>query len=207
LAVRPDHSSTGRRGNKPLPGPISRHISYANVAATLALLFSMSGGALAAQHYLISSTNQISPKVLNKLKGHTGQEGAAGTTGKEGLPGREGPQGKEGPQGPPGAAGAPGTALAYAHVSPEGVLEAANSENAGTVVHPSEGVYCFSHLSFTPHNVVVSLDWNSAAGKAPSISASLGVGTSSGCPEGTQITVGTGETTGMVNRGFFILVN
>jgi hypothetical protein len=193
-----------------LPGLIRRHISYANVAATLALLFSMSGGALAAQHYLISSTNQISPKVLAKLKGNTGRTGAPGAPGIEGPPGKEGPQGKEGSaggEGPQGAAGTLATALAYAHVSPEGVVEAANSENAGTVVHPSEGVYCFSHLSFTPHNVVVSLDWNSAAGKAPSISASLGVGTSSGCPEGTQITVGTGETTGMVNRGFFILVN
>jgi hypothetical protein len=180
------------------------------VAATLALLFSMSGGALAAQHYLISSTSQINPKVLAKLKGNTGRTGAPGAPGIEGPPGKEGPQGKEGSaggEGPQGAAGTLATALAYAHVSPEGVVEAANSKNAGTVVHPSEGVYCFSHLSFTPHNVVVSLDWNSAAGKAPSISASLGVGTSSGCPEGTQITVGTGEATGMVNRGFFILVN
>jgi hypothetical protein len=193
-----------------LPGRIRRHISYANVAATLALLFSMSGGALAAQHYLISSTGQISPRVLRKLEGGAGRPGAPGAAGTEGPVGHEGPQGKEGApgkEGPPGAAGTPGTALAYAHVSPEGAIEAADSENAGTVTHPSEGVYCFSHLSFTPHNVEVSLDWNSAAGKAPSISAALGVGTASGCPEGTQITVGAGEGTGMVNRGFFILVD
>jgi hypothetical protein len=190
-----------------LSGHIRSHISYANVAATLALLFSMSGGALAAQHYLISSTGQISPKVLRHLKGNVGRTGGPGPAGKEGSSGREGSQGKEGPPGPPGTAGSPGTALAYAHVSPEGIVEAANSENAGTVTHPSEGVYCFSHLSFTPHSVVVSLDWNSAAGKAPSISASLGVGTSSDCPEGTQITVGAGEGSGMVNRGFYILVN
>src|SRR5437879_2507290 len=76
-----------------------RPISYANVAATLALVFSMSGGALAAKHYLVNSTNQISPKVLKKLKGKTGKTGATGaigatgatgTTGKEGLPGKEG---------------------------------------------------------------------------------------------------------------------
>jgi hypothetical protein len=49
-----------------------KRITYANVAATLALVFSMSGGALAATHYLINSTKQISPKVLKKLKGPRG---------------------------------------------------------------------------------------------------------------------------------------
>src|SRR5438876_8031642 len=43
-------------------------LTYANVAATLALVFSMTGGALAAKHYLINSTSQINPKVLKKLK-------------------------------------------------------------------------------------------------------------------------------------------
>ena len=43
-------------------------LSYANVVATLALVFSMSGGALAAKHYLLSSTRQISPKVLRSLE-------------------------------------------------------------------------------------------------------------------------------------------
>ncbi len=45
-----------------------RRFSYANVAATLALVFSMSGGALAAKHYLLSSTRQISPAVLRSLE-------------------------------------------------------------------------------------------------------------------------------------------
>jgi hypothetical protein len=44
-----------------------RHLSYANVTATLALLFAMSGGALAAKHYLVTKTNQISPKVLQSF--------------------------------------------------------------------------------------------------------------------------------------------
>jgi hypothetical protein len=44
-----------------------RHLTYANVTATLALVFAMSGGALAAKHYLISSTNQIDPKVLKSF--------------------------------------------------------------------------------------------------------------------------------------------
>lgn len=44
-----------------------RHLSYANVTATLALIFAMSGGALAAKHYLVTKTNQISPKVLKSF--------------------------------------------------------------------------------------------------------------------------------------------
>jgi hypothetical protein len=59
----------------------------------------MSGGALAAKHYLINSTKQISPKVLKSLKmraGPTGPAGTAGALGKEGAQGKEGKEGKEG---------------------------------------------------------------------------------------------------------------
>lgn len=44
-----------------------RHLSYANVVATLALVFAMSGGALAAKHYLVNSTKQFNPKVLKSF--------------------------------------------------------------------------------------------------------------------------------------------
>jgi len=77
-----------------------RRFSYANVAATLALVFSMSGGALAASHYLITSSKQISPKVLAKLKGKSGATGAtgpAGAAGKEGSKGEKGTAGETGP--------------------------------------------------------------------------------------------------------------
>lgn len=76
-----------------------RHVSYANVAATLALVLSMSGAAVAAKHYLINSTSQINPKVLKKLKGNRGPAGAPGTAG---APGATGSAGKEGPKGEPG---------------------------------------------------------------------------------------------------------
>jgi len=89
--------------------------NYANVTATLALFFAMSGGALAAKHYLINSTKQISPKVLRALKGKTGKPGAPGKEGllgKEGASGKEGPQGKEGKEGPQGKEGGAAVALA-----------------------------------------------------------------------------------------------
>ena len=92
-----------------------KRLSYANVTATLALVFAMSGGAMAANHYLINSTKQINPKVLKSLKGNagkmgaTGATGAAGATGKEGPQGKEGLAGKEGPQGKEGLAGKEGS--------------------------------------------------------------------------------------------------
>ncbi|HEY1834427.1 MAG TPA: hypothetical protein VGG08_08330 [Solirubrobacteraceae bacterium] len=84
---------------------VPRHLTYANVAATLALVFSMAGGAFAASHYLINSTHQINPKVLRQLKGRTGKTGARGTLGPEGpqgplgLQGNRGVAGHEGPEG------------------------------------------------------------------------------------------------------------
>jgi hypothetical protein len=91
---------------------VRRHLSYANVAATLALLFAMGGGALAATHYLITSTNQISPAVLGQLRGKPGPPGPRGKQGKQGRRGPRGgpvgPRGRRGPEGPPGPDGLTG---------------------------------------------------------------------------------------------------
>src|SRR5205807_4063113 len=82
------------------------HLTYANVTATLALVFAMSGGALAAKHYLITSTKQISPKVLKKLKGKTGKTGKSGAAGLAGAAGKEGAAGKNGVNGERGPSNA-----------------------------------------------------------------------------------------------------
>ncbi len=79
---------------------IRSHLSYANVAATMALVFAMGGSAVAANHYLVTSTKQIKPSVLKSLKGNAGHTGATGPQGKEGLQGKEGSAGKEGARGP-----------------------------------------------------------------------------------------------------------
>lgn len=83
----------------------------------------MSGGALAAGHYLINSTRQINPKVLKQLRGARGATGASGApgatgpggpAGKEGTPGKDGTAGKEGP---PGASASSSIATSFVQVT------------------------------------------------------------------------------------------
>jgi hypothetical protein len=109
---------------------IRRRVTYANVAATIALFLSLGGSALAAQHYLITSTKQISPKVLQKLKGKRGKAGPAGAPGA------------------PGAAGAAGSARAYALVVVNGPGNPVLTENAGftSVSEPQVGTFCLGPI-------------------------------------------------------------
>jgi hypothetical protein len=108
---------------------LRRHLSYANVVATLALVFAMSGGALAASHYLINSTKQINPKVVSALKG----------MGKVGSPGPAGAQGPAGPQGTPGAPGQPGGPGERGPPGINGVVSAVTSQTGA--VHVAAGTY------------------------------------------------------------------
>ncbi len=85
-----------------------RAFNYANVTATIALVLSMSSGALAADHYIINSTKQISPKVLKELRGHAGSAGATGATGSPGASGATGAPGATGPERATGTAETPG---------------------------------------------------------------------------------------------------
>jgi Collagen triple helix repeat (20 copies) len=142
---------------------IRRRFTYANVAATLALVFAMSGGAYAASHFLITSTKQISPKVLKALKGKAGANGAQGATGATGATGPGGPAGtgsagpagptgatgetgakgetgKEGKEGKEGKAGAPG---AKGETGPQGPLQSGKSEFGawGFTTHDEGFVY------------------------------------------------------------------
>lgn len=88
------------------------HLTPSAAIATLALVFAMTGGAYAAGKYAITSTKQISPKVLKSLQGKAGKAGANGAPGAAGPAGPQGPAGAAGaagPKGEDGAAGEPGT--------------------------------------------------------------------------------------------------
>jgi hypothetical protein len=94
---------------------LRKRFTLSNVLMTFALVFAMTGGAYAAGKYVITSTKQISPKVLKSLVGK------AGAAGKEGAPGKEGPAGKEGASGKEGTPGKEGTAGKEGPAGKEGV--------------------------------------------------------------------------------------
>lgn len=77
-----------------------RHVTYASVAATLALFLVLGGSAVAANHYLINSKKQISPKLLKFLHGARGARGLQGAQGIQGIQGTPGATGATGPAGP-----------------------------------------------------------------------------------------------------------
>jgi hypothetical protein len=76
---------------KPSPG---------TAVAVLALFFALGGSAIAAKHYLITSTKQIKPSVLKALRGKAGPQGPPGAPGLAGPAGTPGPKGEQGPPGP-----------------------------------------------------------------------------------------------------------
>ena len=111
---------------------VRRRFTYANVALTFALVFAMSGGALAASKFLITSTKQVKPSVLASLKGKAGASGAQGPAGVQGA---QGPAGAAGAKGDNGAAGANGT---NGEPGKEGA-SGTSGKNGKTVVAAAEG--------------------------------------------------------------------
>src|SRR3954452_20115412 len=105
-------------------------VRVAWLAALVALALVTAGTGYAAQKYVITSTKQISPKVLTALKGKAGPAGAPGAKGDQGAQGpqgSQGPQGAAGAQGPAGAqgaAGAHGSAGAPGSPGPAGTARA-----------------------------------------------------------------------------------
>jgi|1185.fasta_scaffold1327294_1 hypothetical protein len=166
----------------------------ATLIAALALFVALGGGAYASG--LISGSHiknhSIAAKKLTKRAVRT-------------LHGRRGPRGPVGEAGPAGPAG---SAVAYAHINSDGTFDAAGSSGltAANFTHAGPGQYCFSGLTFTPHNVVSTID---AASGATSMSAvaHAALGTASVCPSGSQAVVVTVNNDVPGDYGTYILFN
>lgn len=76
--------------------------------ALAALVISLTGSAIAANEYLITSKGQIKPSVLKKLRGARGVKGVRGLKGVQGPTGLQGVQGIQGLTGGQGAQGLQG---------------------------------------------------------------------------------------------------
>lgn len=150
---------------------MARHLTYANVVATLALFIALGGGAYAAIKLPKNSVTTIQVKNGSLLakdfkKGQlkAGPRGATGLTGPIGPVGPKGDQGAEGKQGGQGAAGVDGTAKAYAYISGGSngtggsVGFAKNITQANLSRIGAFGVYCLDGLPFPPINAQVTPD-------------------------------------------------
>lgn len=114
----------------------------AMIIALIVLFVGMGSGAVAANHYLITSTKQIKPSVLKQLKGARGPAGQSvtGLTGPQGPKGDTGAAGAQGPKGDTGAVGATGPAGpgggATGPTGPQGVAGAAGAKGATGATGP-----------------------------------------------------------------------
>jgi hypothetical protein len=120
-------------------GLLRRHLTYANVAASLALFLALGGAAYAATQLPKNSvgTNQIrkeavtagkiAKKTRQQLQGNRGPAGQQGPQGKTGKQGAKGATGARGAQGNTGAPGIDGTGPALEVVAGPKLIEVGGS--------------------------------------------------------------------------------
>lgn len=128
---------------------VLRSVSPAMIVAVAALIVSLTGSAIAAKHYIITSSSQVKPGSLSagnlssdaraRLKGKVGPAGPPGPQGPTGTAGANGAQGPSGPQGPAGEKGSTGAAGAQGPAGspgapgaqgPKGVFDASDVAQA-----------------------------------------------------------------------------
>lgn len=165
---------------------LRRHLSYANVVASLALFAALGGTSYAAititsknvkngtltttdlkDNAAVKSADVVNGSLLSKdfkpgqlVAGAPGPQGAPGPKGDSGATGAQGPKGETGATGPQGN---PGTARAYARVlaNPNAVIDPAKTKGLTAVSRPATGVYCLElEPGISPSTAVVAgVDW------------------------------------------------
>ena len=121
------------------------------VAAAVVGALAVTGGAAAANGWVISNIHQIKPSVRAQLKGNRGRQGPQGP---------QGPQGAQGSQGPQGIAGAAGSARAVATINADGTQDVGVTSRGVTgVAHTANsGIYCIGLAAgISPDNAMATL--------------------------------------------------
>lgn len=214
---------------------IRKHLSYANVVASLALFLALGGVGYAAIKLPKNSVGtkqlkngavtgkKIAPATLKTLA-------APGTQTPVVLPGPAGPRGATGPQGETGPPGEPGSARAYARVDESGTIDPAHSKGVLGVALPCTGGlgdctapppaepsidFCFK-LGFEPNTIEVTPEMGRSyapdadthvEAKAPGRGYSEIYG---GCPTGyrdAEVRAWRGETQEPGFYGFYVVFN
>ena len=130
-------------------------LTYANVAATLALFIALGGSSYAALNLPPNSvgSKQVKPGSLrasdfkaserSRLRGRRGRAGATGPAGPRGVTGARGTTGARGATGPAGTVRAYATVTAETGVQPFFTAMAPNLA-FGSVARTSTGTYCLA---------------------------------------------------------------
>ena len=191
-----------------MPSRPRRHLSYANITATIALFIALGGGAYAATTLPAGSvgTKQIKKNavVSSRVKDRSllARDFKAGQ-----LP--AGPQGLQGLQGMKGDTGPAGSAYAFAHVNEDGSLDDANSLNVTAKSKTKAGRYCLA-VTATPRNAVATSDSNAGEGGVfMAVDLTPGAHITTGdCPAGTNVMITTYNTAGtLADHAFYVAFN
>ncbi len=147
---------------------VRRHLSFANVMASLALFIALGGTGYAAAKVrsrdIVKGAVTSSKIAGNAVTGAKVRNGSlsAGDFAPGQLP--AGPQGPHGPQGPAGAPGAPGTARGHGLIKSDAT--GTRLKGIANVYRPvgNLGTFCLTLSGIDPNSIVVSVtvDWTSS---------------------------------------------
>jgi hypothetical protein len=214
---------------------LRRHLSYANVMATVALFVGLGGSSYAAivvtgknvknasltgadikNSSLTSRDIRDRSLTLRDFKaaelpgGVAGPAGPTGPKGDTGPAGLAGTPGATGPVGPRGDTGDPGTARAYAYIAANGTVDPAVSKGitSANVTHtPGSNGYCISGLAFTPQNVQATVSSTETTTFIRADVARSGLG---GCGSGANwaaVYLNGADGSSLVQRSFYVAIN
>jgi hypothetical protein len=155
---------------------LRRHLTYANVAGSLALFLALGGAAYAATQLPKNSVGtkqlkngavtagKIAKKTRQQLQGARGPQGAQGPQGKTGPKGAAGAKGAQGIKGDTGAAGTNGTGPAFE------VFTASKSIEATATPVAAE------NLAVGAYVISANLEVEASSGLSTTVSCSLSGG-------------------------------